>query len=367
MRASVAVVVLAVGLCGTALAGQVLAEEIATGITETDRLVYASNDTVTVIHRIINHSDYGLTYLDQNNRTFHYKVFSASGSAVAQGDLAETGAQYIVPSQSDVFAAGQIHLENVEPGLYRLFVFAPPFNLLTSSNRAVIVSAGTAFRVSGEGGGGGGQTAQSETPLKTAGGGTITPDIGWNYNMGYKFTPQVSGKLTKLGGYFRGTKTIRLYDQSGSVLAMTDLAGNNTWTYGSISTVNVVAGQVYTVAVNAVTLNPSALLVYGATLVGYLVSGSLALVWGGIAIYATGALLSHVARDSPRWKRDGFVLVMLAILYLPVRTFSDFLIFGTAGSTFLLISAVLIGLAAIFLLTTAIYPRVRTKGAVESE
>jgi putative membrane protein len=120
-------------------------------------------------------------------------------------------------------------------------------------------------------------------------------------------------------------------------------------------------------AVSAILANPGAILVYGATLIGYLIGGSLTLVWVGIAIYATGALLSHVARDSARWRRDGFVLIMLAILYFPLRTFSDFLETGTAVSSFLLISAVLIGLAAIFAVTTAIYPRVRTRGTPENE
>lgn len=120
-------------------------------------------------------------------------------------------------------------------------------------------------------------------------------------------------------------------------------------------------------AVSAISANPGAILVYGATLIGYLIGGSLTLVWVGIAIYATGALLSHVARDSARWRRDGFVLIMLAILYFPLRTFSDFLVSGTAVSSFLLISAVLIGLAAIFAVTTAIYPRVRTRGTPENE
>jgi len=122
-----------------------------------------------------------------------------------------------------------------------------------------------------------------------------------------------------------------------------------------------------TTAVSAIAANPGAILVYGATLIGYLIGGSLTLVWIGIAIYTTGALLSHVARDSARWRRDGFVLIMLAILYFPLRTFSDFLVSGTAVSSFLLISAVLIGLAAIFAVTTAIYPRVRTRGTPENE
>jgi putative membrane protein len=116
-----------------------------------------------------------------------------------------------------------------------------------------------------------------------------------------------------------------------------------------------------------VTADPSQLLVYGGTLVGRLLGGSLNLVWVGIAIYAMGALLSHVARDSVRWRRDSYVLVMLAILYFPVRTFSDFLVSGTQVATFFLISYILLGLAAIFVLTLTIYPRVRTRAPAEIE
>jgi len=114
--------------------------------------------------------------------------------------------------------------------------------------------------------------------------------------------------------------------------------------------------------VAAVATEPSKLLVYGGTLAGYLIGGSLELVFGGFAIYLVGAILSHVARDSIRWRRDGFLLVMLAILYLPVRTFSDFLAFGTAESSVFLVSYALIGLALIFALTSIIYPRVRARG-----
>ncbi|MDG6953482.1 MAG: DUF373 family protein [Nitrososphaerota archaeon] len=119
--------------------------------------------------------------------------------------------------------------------------------------------------------------------------------------------------------------------------------------------------------VNLVTVQPSEILVYGGVLAGYYLGGSLDLVWAGIAIYTAGALLSHVARESARWTRDAFVLVMLGILYLPLQTFSVFLVSGTARSTFLLVSAVLIGLAAIFALTSVIYPRMRTRGTVETE
>ena len=101
---------------------------------------------------------------------------------------------------------------------------------------------------------------------------------------------------------------------------------------------------------------------------GNLIGGSLNLVWAGIAIYAIGALLSHIARESIRWRRDGFVLVMLALFYLPMWTFSQFLIGASAAeSSVLLISYILLGLAVIFALTIAIYPRVRAKGVPEKE
>jgi len=113
--------------------------------------------------------------------------------------------------------------------------------------------------------------------------------------------------------------------------------------------------------------DPVQLLTYGGTLVGQFLGGSLNLVWVGISVFAIGALLSHVARDSVRWRRDSYVLIMLAILYFPVRIFSDFLVNGTAEATFFLISYILIGLAAIFVLTITIYPRVRTRSTPENE
>ncbi len=122
-----------------------------------------------------------------------------------------------------------------------------------------------------------------------------------------------------------------------------------------------------TVAVNAVLANPANFLVYGGVLAGDFIGGSIDFVWGGIAINAAGALLSHLARGSTRWNRDVFVLVMLAILYLPLQTFSAYLVTGNTQSTFLLVSAVLVGLAAIFAFTTAVYPRVRIRGPTENE
>lgn len=120
-----------------------------------------------------------------------------------------------------------------------------------------------------------------------------------------------------------------------------------------------------TTAVNAVQANAGQIFVYGGTLIGHFLSGSLNLVWTGIAIYAIGALLSHAARGSVRWRRDGYLLVILGILYFPVLTFSSFLINGTAAASFFLTSYILLGLAAIFVLTITIYPRVHPRSANE--
>ena len=170
---------------------------------------------------------------------------------------------------------------------------------------------------------------------------------------------------TVMGLLQRGpTGYIRLF--SMLVGALVILAGIFTG-YDLMTQYTVTVQGVTATAVSLVLANPGGLLVYGAPLIGYFVSGSVTLIWGGIAIYATGALLSHLARESIRWRRDGYVLVMLGILYFPIRTFSEFLVSGTAQSTILLIDYALTGLAAIFLLTTAIYPRVRTRSPVDND
>ena len=110
-----------------------------------------------------------------------------------------------------------------------------------------------------------------------------------------------------------------------------------------------------------VAANPQLFLTYGAQLAGYFINGALLTVWIGVAVGAAGTLLSNIARDSPRWRREAFILVMLALLFFPLSTFSVFLIGGTGTSTILLVSYVLVGLAVIFGLTVFIYPRIRAR------
>src|SRR3989338_6980174 len=68
--------------------------------------------------------------------------------------------------------------------------------------------------------------------------------------MGYHFTPLVDGQVTRLGGFFNGTKTVKLFNKaSGTLLASATVTASNTWAYTDISPISVSAGTTYTVAV----------------------------------------------------------------------------------------------------------------------
>ncbi|HUI86945.1 MAG TPA: DUF373 family protein [Nitrososphaerales archaeon] len=119
--------------------------------------------------------------------------------------------------------------------------------------------------------------------------------------------------------------------------------------------------------VEVVSADPAKLFAYGGVLAGYFMEGALILVWVGLAIYATGTMLARLLRGGEGAWRDAVVLVMLALLYFPILTFAAFLVGGTRASEIELISYVLVGLAAIFGLTSLIYPRIRTRGGAVSE
>ena len=54
-----------------------------------------------------------------------------------------------------------------------------------------------------------------QTPWQTNQNGTLYPrTIAWNYTMGYSFVPQKDGQITRLWGFFEGSKTIRLWDKN---------------------------------------------------------------------------------------------------------------------------------------------------------
>ena len=91
----------------------------------------------------------------------------------------------------------------------------------------------------------------AETPWGSNAGSPTGSNNGWNYMMGYKFTPQTSGKVTKLGGYFNGTKTLRLWRvSSGELIGKVSVSDpNNSWAYADITDVAVTSDVQYYVAV----------------------------------------------------------------------------------------------------------------------
>ena len=92
--------------------------------------------------------------------------------------------------------------------------------------------------------------ATAQTPWQTNAYGTLSTNIAWNYAMGYHFTPLVNGQVTALGGYFNGTRTVKLFNKvTGTVLATATVSAANTWAYTGIAPVNVTAGTTYTIAV----------------------------------------------------------------------------------------------------------------------
>ena len=90
-----------------------------------------------------------------------------------------------------------------------------------------------------------------ETPWGSNSGSATNTGYGWSYMMGYKFTPQVDGCITKLGGYFDGSKTVRLWKVSSEELLakVTVPDPNYSWTYADITSVSVTSGEQYYVAV----------------------------------------------------------------------------------------------------------------------
>ena len=89
-----------------------------------------------------------------------------------------------------------------------------------------------------------------ERPWQGFGKGTLRTDVAWNYTAGYHFTPLQPGQVTQLGGLFRGTKTVSLWNKTtGVLLAQAQVKSENTWSYSDIVPVDVIPSYTYTVAV----------------------------------------------------------------------------------------------------------------------
>jgi glucose/arabinose dehydrogenase len=89
-----------------------------------------------------------------------------------------------------------------------------------------------------------------QTPWQTNAYGTLVTNANVNSSTGFHFRPLVNGEITSLGGYFNGSKTVRLYNRTtGALLAETTVVSANNWAYSTITPVPVIANQQYTIAV----------------------------------------------------------------------------------------------------------------------
>ena len=89
-----------------------------------------------------------------------------------------------------------------------------------------------------------------QTPWMSNQNGTEVLNQAWNYTIGYSFTPQTNGNITKLGGYFNGTKTVYLWEEgSATAIAQVSVTSSNSWSFMPLSaSVPVVSGTTYIVA-----------------------------------------------------------------------------------------------------------------------
>jgi len=94
-------------------------------------------------------------------------------------------------------------------------------------------------------------------------------------------------------------------------------------------------------------------------IVGGFATGTITLLWIGIATILGGFLLSDWFKGSARTMSDILRLVVLALLYIPVLQFTAVLTEGT--SPFTLISSLLIGLAVSLVAATFLYQYFRNK------
>lgn len=94
-------------------------------------------------------------------------------------------------------------------------------------------------------------------------------------------------------------------------------------------------------------------------IVGSFTTGTVTLLWIGIATILGGVLLSDWFKGSARTMSDILRLVVLALLYIPVLQFTSVLTEGT--NPFSLISSLLIGLAVSLVAATFLYQYFRNK------
>ena len=116
----------------------------------------------------------------------------------------------------------------------------------------------------------------------------------------------------------------------------------------------------------SVVASPSLFLSYGGILIGYYLQGSILLVWAAIGIALSGTLMTQFLRGSRRTWRSVTGLVVLVLLFFPMDQFSSYLVTGGTSSSLLLITEVLIGMAAVFGVVITLYTRLRSRPPIST-
>ncbi len=123
---------------------------------------------------------------------------------------------------------------------------------------------------------------------------TISRNVNWNYNMGFRFTPQVNGQITELGGDWSDgvTHKVHLFDySSGNPIDSFTVTGNGKWNYIPITPINLNANQTY---VFTVRLNAQRSGVYGR--LRFPITKSNVLIHGATFIDSTSAMPTNLIR-----------------------------------------------------------------------
>lgn len=149
-------------------------------------------------------------------------------------------------------------------------------------------------------------------------------------------------------GHLKPSGYIRLFSALASVLAIFTGAFQ---AFGGMSEL-----KEYSIVV----ADPSQFAKYGGGLAGEFLFQILNPLWIGLGLYFGGGLLSGLIRKRRlSVSRSTVALIVLAFLYLPVQQFS--LILEGKGSTFALLSLLLMGLAAIFVVMTLVYQLIQER------
>jgi putative membrane protein len=115
-----------------------------------------------------------------------------------------------------------------------------------------------------------------------------------------------------------------------------------------------IANGISSIPSNVLTPEMSAFdIVSNRTIVGRFATGTITLLWIGIATIIGGVLLSDWFKGSSRIMSDILRLAVLALLYIPLLQFTSVLTEGT--NPFTLISSLLIGLAVSLVAATVLY------------